>query len=214
MRVAELFAACFCLAWGLALFAFPHLKAAPSGYLPVFLGIGLVISADRSGWLSRIAAWSAAMGPDRYLSAVLIATTLVRIAAILVFPLEPKMDDEQFHRYAVNMLSGEGYGAPAHRAFFPPGMSFVLSGWYWLVGPSVMAGKLLQVLFSVLLVWQTWATASLLWCWRRSGTNTATARRDLWSSTRGRALCLRSNAERVRLTIRSIWRARNRRCVR
>ena len=44
---------------------------------------------------------------------------------------------------------------------FRPGMSFVLTGWYWLVGPSVVAGKLLQVLFSVLLVWQTWATARI-----------------------------------------------------
>ena len=169
-RTVEFFAACFCLVWFLTLLAFPHLKGAPSGYLPVFLGIGLAIAADRRGWLNRFADRSAAtvpalqpqpIGAGKYLSAVLISTVLVRIAAVLVFPLEPRMDDEQFHRYAVNMLGGEGYGAPGHRAFFPPGMSFVLTGWYWLVGPSVLAGKLLQVVFSVLLVWQTWATARL-----------------------------------------------------
>ena len=62
-RMVEFFAACFCVVWFLTLFAFPHLKGAPSGYLPVLLGIGFAIAADRRGWLNRFADRSAVSAP-------------------------------------------------------------------------------------------------------------------------------------------------------
>jgi hypothetical protein len=154
----EGFGLLFCLAWGASLLAFPLVKGLASGYVPVAVGVALALSLDRFGLVRRLAELLGALGPRTYLTHLLLATAAVRVAAVLLFPLAPKMDDEQFHRYAVNLISGRGYGVEGHRAFFPPGMSFALAAWYWLTGVSVLSGKLFNVIVSVVLVWQTWAT--------------------------------------------------------
>jgi hypothetical protein len=129
----------------------------PAGYLPVLAGAGLggLVWRTRAG-LGR---YVDGLAPAAYLWLVLGAAAVLRSAAVAYFPLEPMVDDAQFHRYAVAMVQGGGYGAPGVRAWFPPGMSLVLAGWYFVTTPSPLAGKILQILFSGLLVWQTWATA-------------------------------------------------------
>ncbi|MES1255815.1 MAG: glycosyltransferase family 39 protein [Acidobacteriota bacterium] len=146
----------FCGAWALATLGFPLVKGMPAGYLPVLAGAGLggLVWRSRAG-LGR---YVEGLKPGAYLWLVLGAAVVLRAAAVAYFPLEPMVDDAQFHRYAVAMVHGGGYGAPGVRAWFPPGMSLVLAGWYFVTTPSPLAGKILQIGFSALLVWQTWAT--------------------------------------------------------
>ncbi|MGC4081730.1 MAG: glycosyltransferase family 39 protein [Vicinamibacterales bacterium] len=149
----------FVAVWGATMLAFPVIKAMPAGYVPVVLGagIGVVLLRFAPPFVARLATYPA----PRFLTLVLLLATALRIAAVLFFPLEPRADDEQFHRYAVAMLSGQGYGTPGFRAWFPPGMSLLLTAWYWLTAASPLAGKLLHVLLGVALTWQVWAFARM-----------------------------------------------------
>jgi hypothetical protein len=94
-----------------------------------------------------------------FLPALIGLAALLRGFAVAFFPLEPLVDDAQFHRYALSMLAGHGYGAPGALAFFPPGMSLILTAWYFVTSASPLAGKILHLLAGCTLVWQVWALA-------------------------------------------------------
>jgi hypothetical protein len=145
----------FLLAWTGAVLAFPLVKGILAGYLPVMAG--LVTGAATLRFGPRVLRRIDGMPTWLFLGlAVGLAATL-RAMAVGYFPREPMVDDAQFHRYAVSMAQGGGYGAPGVLAFFPPGMSFILAAWYFLTTPSPLAGKMLQLIFGCLVVWQTWA---------------------------------------------------------
>jgi hypothetical protein len=149
------FGTLFCVVWAGALLAFPMVKRLPSGWAPVLtglvLGIALVRSRRVSGWLD----WLAATDRRAFLFALLMAAALARVVAALTFPREPAMDDAQFQRYAEAILRGEGYGAPGYLAWFPPGMTLLLTAWYWVAGPDPLWGKLLHASLGCLMTWQT-----------------------------------------------------------
>ncbi len=149
----------FCVVWLLALLAFPLVKGMPAGYLAVALGGAGGIVLLRSRATERLLDAAAVLSTRRFLVLLLLVAVGLRVVAVFYFPLEPQVDDEQFHRYATSMLRGEGYGAPGVRAWFPPGMSLLLTAWYAVTGPSALAGKFLQVVVACALVWQTWAAA-------------------------------------------------------
>jgi Dolichyl-phosphate-mannose-protein mannosyltransferase len=159
-RVGTLFGAfgwVFCLSWAGALLAFPAAKGLPAGYLPVIVGLALGLWALRSPLVARAFDWVERQPDREFLLWLLVGAAVARAAAIAWFPLEPRMDDEQFHRYAMAMAAGDGYGAPGARAWFPPGMSLILTAWYSLTAPSPLSGKLLHLIVGCALVWQTWA---------------------------------------------------------
>ncbi len=147
----------FVLVWAGAMVAFPVVKDQPLGYAPIACGIALGIWTMQAGPRAWLRDAITSMSARQFLLRVLVVALTLRLAAILVFPRDPAVDDEQFQRYAVNMLHGAGYGAPGYRAWFPPGMSFALLAVYWLTTPSPYAGKMFQVALGGLLVWQTWA---------------------------------------------------------
>lgn len=143
------FGVLFCAQWLLSLVGFPFMKGRPFGLVAVAVGLLCGVSlcmADVRGYCNSLLHRP---NNTQFLWSVLIVALIIRVAAVLVFPLEPLVDDAQFHRYAVNMLQGESYGSPRYRAFFPPGMSLTLYIWYSLLGPSWWAGKLLNGLFGL-----------------------------------------------------------------
>jgi len=142
--------------WAAAMLAFPLVKGQPLGYVPIACGLVLGIWTMQAGTRARLTAAITSMSARQFLLTVLAVALTLRLAAIIVFPRDPAVDDEQFQRYAVNLLHGAGYGAPGYRAWFPPGMSFALFAAYWLTVPSPYVGKILQVVLGGLLVWQTW----------------------------------------------------------
>jgi hypothetical protein len=140
--------------------AFPLVKGQASGYAPLLVGLalGLLVYRFRTSLIRSIER----MPRGRFLVLLLVLATAARLMAVAYFPLEPMVDDAQFHRYALAMIRGEGYGAPGVRAWFPPGMSLVLTGWYLVTTASPLSGKILQVILGGVLVWQTLATARRL----------------------------------------------------
>src|SRR5262249_28198161 len=130
-----------CLAWAGAVAAFPAEKGVPSGYLPVAAGLILGVWSLHSGALQRGVRGGGGLSTWPDLLMLMLAAGVLRAAAVAYFPLEPRVDDEQFHRYAVAMLAGEGYGMPGRLAFFPPGMSLVLAAWYFVTAASPLTGK-------------------------------------------------------------------------
>jgi hypothetical protein len=156
-QLLNAFGRLFCVAWIGAVLAFPSVKGIGAGYLPVAAGLVLGLAGLR--FRVPVARLFEAPSPGRYLLCTVLVAALVRAVAIGYFPLEPMVDDAQFHRYAISMVNGQGYGAPEARAWFPPGASLVLAAWYTLTTPSPFAGKILHLLFACGLVWQTWELA-------------------------------------------------------
>ena len=145
----------FSAAWVCAVLAFPLVKGQAAGYAPVAAGLALGVVTHR--FRARLTRVIDGPSPGAFLTLLLGLAAALRVAAVFYFPLEPMVDDAQFHRYAMTMVQGGGYGAPGVRAWFPPGMSFVLTAWYFVTTPTPLAGKLLQVILGCVLVWQTWA---------------------------------------------------------
>ncbi len=159
-----LFGVLFCVQWLLGTLIFPMYKGRLIGYAPVLLGalLGMLLCNERvRGSLNRRIN---SLSRGQFLFWVIALTLGLRALAILFFPVEPTNDHSFFHRYAIHILEGKGYGGirwgnlQQHlgpksdlRAFFPPGMTFLLVGGYAVAGPSPLAGKALVTLLSVAL---------------------------------------------------------------
>src|SRR5947209_5547890 len=126
--LVALFGVVFCLQWTLAFLAFPIFKDMPLGYVPVAAGLALGVFFS----LARVRHWCNvrldAFSPRSFLIGLCVVALLLRCACIYYFPVEPQNDPSFFHRYALELLKGNGYGEPARQreAFFPPGMTFAL----------------------------------------------------------------------------------------
>jgi 4-amino-4-deoxy-L-arabinose transferase-like glycosyltransferase len=141
-----LFGIAFSVVWTLAFLAYPAFKQLYLGYLPVIAGLALgcvfCLTAVRRSCNRLLDA----VHPGAFLAAIAILAFLLRGICIFLLPGEPQNDPAFFHRYAVNLLEGNGYGQVSWRAFFPPGMSFLLAGWYSVTTPSPVAGQWLNAI--------------------------------------------------------------------
>lgn len=146
----------FCACWAGGVLLFPLYKRMPVGYVPVLAGaaLGALLCVPRvRRWCSgRLCGPSA----RRFLLAVVVLALALRAGAVLAFPVEPASDQATFHRQAVGLLEGRGYG---HTAFYPPGMSLALAGWYWLTTAEPASGKVLNVLLGAGMVLLAWDVA-------------------------------------------------------
>jgi hypothetical protein len=144
----------FWLIWAAAALAFPIIKSLPLGYVPLAIGGALGFWCLRSDRVCQAIDRLETLPPRRFVAGLLTGALVLRLLAIAVFPMEPLADDGQFHRYALSIIRGTGYGSLGHMAFFPPGMSFVLATIYRLTIPAPAAGKIFQAVIGVVLVWQ------------------------------------------------------------
>ena len=145
-------ASAFFLVCLMATLSFPAQKGVRAGYVPVALGIGaagVLIRSRRwvNGWLDRV-------DQPTFLVGCVVVAGLLRAGAILISPVQPVSDHLAFHMSALSMLRGQGYG---HTAFYPPGMSILLAGWYWLGVPNALWGKVLNLTVSLVLVLAVWS---------------------------------------------------------
>jgi 4-amino-4-deoxy-L-arabinose transferase-like glycosyltransferase len=139
----------FCFVWIFAFLSFPFFKGMPLGYVPALTGIalgGVFCFRPVKQFCNRLLD---GIPSPHFVAGLCIIGLILRVIGILVFPIEPKNDPEFFHRFALELLQGHGYGDENHKAFFPPGMTFFLAGWYWLTEPSPMAGKCLNALVGI-----------------------------------------------------------------
>lgn len=163
-RLMGLFATLFCLHAILAALAFPLYKHRLAGYVPVAVGFLLGVSLCLPTFRLRLNTWLAGCSRGTFLFLVIALAAGLRLLACWLLPLEPVNDHLYYHRYAVNLLEGKGYGnipwphlphlnaEGGPKAFYPPGMSLLLAGWYAVVGATPLAGKALNVLLGTILV--------------------------------------------------------------
>ena len=99
------------------------------------------------------------------LLAIVAVAVLVRLAAVLLVEVDPRAhwsyDMSWYDGAARRLAKGWGYigvdAAPT--AAWPPGYPLVLAGVYLLVGPSILAAKLLNVLLAAGTVWLAYLIA-------------------------------------------------------
>jgi 4-amino-4-deoxy-L-arabinose transferase-like glycosyltransferase len=71
----------------------------------------------------------------------------------LLVPALPVHDFENYHTFALHILSGRGYGAQGYpSATWAPGYSFFLAGLYALFGKSYLVAKIANVVLQVLTI--------------------------------------------------------------
>jgi 4-amino-4-deoxy-L-arabinose transferase-like glycosyltransferase len=152
-----LFGIFFSFVWALTFLAFPAFKNLTLGYVPVAVGLllGCIFCLTPVRQFCNRLLDAIRTGP--FLAGLGIVAFLLRITAILLLPAEPQNDPAFFHRYAVNLLEGRGYGQPGWQAFFPPGMSFLLAAWYRLTTPTPLAGEFLNALIGTSWVYLVFA---------------------------------------------------------
>ena len=142
----------FLAQWLACVLLFPIYKQEPLGYAPVAVGIafGIAVLSPRV----RTALNRAILSPStaRFLTAITAGAVMLRLIAVAWFPIEPVVDDGVFHAYAKGLLEKGEYGGAEHRAFFPPGMTFLLTAAYWLTVPHPLSGKIVNVLFGTSLL--------------------------------------------------------------
>jgi 4-amino-4-deoxy-L-arabinose transferase-like glycosyltransferase len=109
----------------------------------------------------------------RAFTALLLLGVLLRVAAIVSFPVYPLVDNTEdtaiYDAGAKSLAAGEGYrwgGKPT--AFFPIGWPLLLSFVYRVAGESAEAGQALNFVFSLVLVAAGWFLAHRL-AGRRAG---------------------------------------------
>lgn len=153
----------FLVAWAGALLAFPFVKGRPAGLSAVVVGLLLGGAICRQASISALNLWITRDPTKRFLVKIAGAAIVLRLAAICLFPVAPVNDHAFFHRYAIKLLAGDGYGgiqwpSMSHidggrlKAFYPPGMTFLLAGCYSITGAYPVAGKILNSIIGVGLV--------------------------------------------------------------
>lgn len=85
-----------------------------------------------------------------FLTGCLLVWVLTRLILILVVPVQPTSDAEWYHVAATTISQGLGYlknGEPT--AFWPVGYPGFLGFFYWIFGPDVLVGQLLNLALSI-----------------------------------------------------------------
>ena len=90
----------------------------------------------------------------RFLLVAAALALLLRVGYCALFQHEPGSDQKVYHVAAVDLLEGKGYlylgGQPT--AFYPPGNSMLLAGWYAITTPHYLSGWARNILLGGLLV--------------------------------------------------------------
>lgn len=141
VSLQQVFAVLFAASLVVGILYFPLLKGMPIGYLPVAAGVLLVLITSRPAVKRFIESHLRAMTTHRYLALIVLAAIAIRLAVVLTIGLGPVSDHAVYHKHAVRMLDGHGYGPTA---FFAPGMSFWLLGVYTILGKSVLCAQLVN----------------------------------------------------------------------
>ncbi len=143
----------FCGVWIFSVLLFPWLKGQPLGYVPVVLGaccggvlLRRTVCRVCNRWIGRPMLW-------RYLIFLAALTAFLRLAVLVIMPVQLTSDSAAYHDLARQILASGEYGQTAH---LPPGFPYVLAGWYRLTTAHAFSGYVLGVLLStaaVLLVY-------------------------------------------------------------
>ena len=148
-RVPKGIGVAFCLVWLAAIAAFPLIKRQPEGYIPVLLGVlvGLIFCSSKVR--DRINARLERIPSVRFWLGLLGLALIVRLFTLLIWPTWPGSDAGIYHANAIELLETGGY---RDSAFQPPGLPFLLAGWYWITIPHPVAGYLMSIFLSVMSV--------------------------------------------------------------
>jgi 4-amino-4-deoxy-L-arabinose transferase-like glycosyltransferase len=99
-------------------------------------------------------------GAGRAIVAILLAAALLRIGFagwVVGLDVPPRGDEIDYHAIAGNLIAGDGYaqagGQPTARR--PPAYPFLLTALYAVTGPNPAAGRLVQILLGLCVVWLT-----------------------------------------------------------
>lgn len=136
----------FMILWGASLLMFPLRKEMWLGYLPVAAGVLLAAVLWSRPVLRRVHQAVAAPSTRTFLAWIIVLSILLRLVALAVSPATLSSDSKYYHQHATRLASGQGYG---ETAYLPPGLPFLLAGWYALTTPSPWAARVLSGLFSV-----------------------------------------------------------------
>lgn len=139
------------LAWGIL--AFPIYKNMSTGYVPVAVGLLLVLmiyGRRASTWIGEVLARPNVRSFVIFVVAVGVA---VRMAAVLSLRAQPLSDHACYNELALKLYHGQQLGPTA---YFPPGMVFWLLLIYSIFGESLLAVQLVNALVGGLFVWLTY----------------------------------------------------------
>lgn len=90
--------------------------------------------------------WIASFRSPHILPVCLLLGIAARLAVVLLVPVEPVSDAAWYFNRAREIANGNGYQEAGYpTAFWPIGYPALLSSIYWILGPSVVAGQLLNV---------------------------------------------------------------------
>jgi hypothetical protein len=91
--------------------------------------------------------------PKRLVAVLLILNVVLRGTLLLTMHPPQRADFLWYYQHAREMALGQGYHWHGHAtAYWPIGWPFILSILYRITGPSVVAGLLLNTVFSILIV--------------------------------------------------------------
>jgi hypothetical protein len=125
------------------------------------IGGGLLIVAWRSKSLRRrlrLALEGIVPYFDRVRGVLLFVgvITLLRLAWVLLVPTQPTSDHAVYHGLAVRLAETGVYDTEKHRAYWPPGYPAFLAALYTVFGPSILVGKLGNIVLAGVADLLTW----------------------------------------------------------
>lgn len=118
----------------------------------LLVGAGLWLACGRAG-----DSGSARLSPRAFLMAVVVFCVAIRLLVVLSLPFTPMDDFLVYHEAGLMMADQWTLGTPGgFRCFLPPGQIFSLGVMYWLFGPHVLAGQVLNVVYAAGTVVAVW----------------------------------------------------------
>ena len=118
----------------------------------LLVGAGLRLACGRAG-----DSGGARLSTRAFLMAVVVFCVAIRLLAVLSLPFTPLDDFQVYHDAGLMMADQWSLGTPGgFRCFLPPGQIFSLGVIYWLFGPHVLAGQLLNIVYAAGTVVAVW----------------------------------------------------------
>lgn len=144
----------FCAVLGASMLLFPIIKHQLSGLAPVAGGLLLSAVFLHGSFRRKLSHALLAPRRGRFLLVTVATALLLRAGYCVVFQHEPGSDQKFYHTAAVDLLEGKGYlyNGSQPTAFYPPGNSMILAGWYAITTPHYLSGWARNILLGGLLV--------------------------------------------------------------
>ena len=105
----------------------------------------------------------------QWITVIVAAGILLRVAWMLVFPAQPTSDGRIYLELADLLCAGERYEIGGARAYWPPGYPLFLSLWFRLLSPSLLVVKLVNLFLFV-------GTVLVVFCLAKKVANDTVAR--------------------------------------